>query len=363
MALVDLRELANSPNAAAFDKAGSPLDRFFAEDWQDVRRAIQLGAVGIKSRDIEAVASMKVGTELTVTGGVTLSAVLAVAQLATFDGGAQVNGNLGLTGTVAGVNLGAHQHSGADGTPKIPLSALIGVGGSPVATWATHNHSGDGSSQVDTAGLAASAVTFAKIDSSAIGLVLNSIARGSNLAAVRARFQDAMFAPDAQYPMLGQWISALQMQPAGSDTEAAIAEDIISTRGYVGREFPTGSARSARFTFPLPSTVLSPEIIYVFWVDAAVPGSPAIQITQDLLIAGTGGAMGSGTSTSTVLEFSGSQEVVTDKVTGTFARSSSPAAPELVTVRLTRSATDGVAASLYLAGAFVRYDPDYASLD
>jgi len=359
MALVSLRELVNNPNAPTYDASASATDVLFAEDWNELRRAIQLGSKAINTRGITTAQGAVISTDLAVGGNATISGTLVVALAAVLQAGLTITGNLSVSGTVDGVDIAAHTHTGTDGSTKIPLSSVSGASGA----WSAHGHNGDGSSQISAGGLAADSVTFSVIDPTSIGLTSSTVARGDYLNSVRARLATLFGASISQFPMVGQWISAFQMQGAGADTAAVLTEDTgVSPAKMVGLKFRGGQADAIRFSFVVPSYVTGVKLFYTYWVDGDVP-SPGLTIDQEIVQTPLGSDGDSGLITTDALQMFASEDIVSNFEAAALSFVDSPTTHELVSVRMVRDAGDGVSENLFLAGAFVSYDINLDELE
>jgi hypothetical protein len=360
MSLVDLRALVDAANAPTFDRATSPLDRAFAYDFNEIRKGIQLGSKGIKTRDLEVVADSILRGILSVSGNAAIGGTLTVTDLLTASGGASVAGNIAVTGTVGGMTPSTHQHTGSDGSTRIPLDSVSGV--TAARTWSTHTHAGDGAGQIQTAGYADGSVTAAKVASSAYGLTSSLLARGDYLNAVRARLSSLLLPAADDLPMVGQWISLKSMLVIGSEVEAAIVEygPGSPTLGFFARKFVYNAVSTVRFSFPVPSFATNVRVYYVGWTASGASEVLREEIAH-VVMGGTLDSADIQQNDVTIIPPSLTADSLGNGYGGLISRLASPAIEaELVSIKLTSSA--GMGEDLYLAGAFVTYDINYEDL-
>ncbi len=195
MGLVNMRDFRNAAGAGSFTTGA--LSSPFAEDFDTIRDAIQLGIAGTKTLRAESVSTLEVGGNATVTGscrvsgdgsfGSTLSATGAVTVGESMVVGAAndspmtspkpdaftTNADLsvGTDLTVAGrldvlgdTDLGDHDHgddeSPGNPTSPIPLSSVVDVS----TPWSGHSHDGDGSGEIPATAIDGSSIDWDEHD-------------------------------------------------------------------------------------------------------------------------------------------------------------------------------------------------------
>ena len=377
MALISLRELTNHPNAASFDKAASSTNLWFAEDYLAIRDAIQLGVTGIRTNTLQVgdattpAASgggrfgglVEVGTGLA-AGDTCFTAVgnSTVGNNLTVGGGISVSNHIAVGGLVDGVDLSAHSHTGSDGTVTLPLTSITGASGA----WSAHDHSGDGSSAVDSDGIAANVVTFGKMATAAMGLTSGTIARGDYLAATRTVLDYIADPGSAVLPLASEWISPWGMaaEPGSPDTEAVLTNFPSGSPDVdvFGRLFAPNSNNTIRFTFPFSSLASSASLTFISIVDLALDGdtSPGDQVTFDVTLSRIGDDGEASLSTTEVVlgdpSVAANIPFYTTVSIGAHVTSSTDEIVNVLVERTDVSPAESPPANLYLIGAFARFE-------
>ncbi len=399
MALISMRSLTNGSGAEDFDPATSPRDRLFAEDFTTIKRALQDGVLGIKTADLQVVNSLTVGgastlrgslsvsgaasmSGISAVGAATMSSTLTVTGDSTFQGNLQVDGDCTVNGTLSfgeggtGFAGNDHQHNGSDGTSNIPLTSIQGV--TAGKTWATHNHSGDGSAaiplsaiqgasgawsahnhdgtdgapQIASSGIAAGAVTFAKVASGSIytgsGTGDNQLAEGDTIADTRTRIEELfslqgshLFIRPGQMGRASTTENEAELEFFGEGIGTGTENTAVQVR-----TFDAGTVESCAGSILLPGRGDQSPAWYdtvtlkVYWATPQAYSSTTAKI--DVVVSATDMFGGTITSTTETYSFDASTETVDAVQAETVTLSTLTLEPGiLIGVVVRRQATDG----------------------
>lgn len=371
MALVNLRTLSNDSNSVTYDFSSSPTDIVFSEDYNRIRAAIMTGETGLKTYTLQvgddttptSKGEARVNKKLILGGGNSASdAALELTGTSALTGDLAVTGDIAVSGTVDTVNVLLHNHGGGANGAALPLNSITGASG----IWSDHDHDGDGSKQVVSAGIEDTAITFAKMNSSAFGLTSSHVARGDKVSEVRTALSDLMLPPTVanDFPTQGQFISIGQMYVVSGDTEAPIESHSGSPGGnIIARNFEVDGA-TIRMTAIIPSRVDAVKLHACYVIDGVAedpepsPGNIDITLHQFTLNQDTyGGSISSAVWSPTATQV---DRLTNDPLIGWIPLNSpNQGVGELVHLQIKMTEFD--ATSVYLVGCFLTYDVNYGA--